>query len=84
MTRLWPEGESIAVVCDGEGRPERFSWRGRPHTVTHIARQWRVDAEWWQARQWRVYYKISTDSGLLVVIYQDLESGDWFLQRLYD
>jgi hypothetical protein len=27
---------------------------------------------------------LSTDTGLLVIIYQDLLSGEWYLQRLYD
>ena len=84
MTRLWSEGEPVAVICDDDGRPERFSWRGRTHAVTHVARRWRVDADWWRTRSWRAYYKVSTDSGLLVVIYQELEGGDWYLQRLYD
>ena len=84
MTRLWPEGETITVVCDAGGRPEQFSWRGRTHRVTHVAHQWRADVGWWRERIWRAYYKVSTDSGLLVVIFQDLAGGDWFLQRLYD
>lgn len=84
MTRLWPEGVAIAVDCDDEGRPARLRWRGRTHTVTHVARAWQVDLEWWRQRIWRRYFKVSTDTGLLLVIFQDLAGGDWFLQRLYD
>ena len=84
MTRLWPEGIPIAVVCNGQGRPDRFTWRGRAHAVTLVALAWRVDLEWWRARTWRAYYKLATDTGLLVVVYRDLVSGDWYLQRLYD
>lgn len=84
MTRLWSEGAAIAVVCDEQERPARLTWRGRAHAVTHVARAWRVDLDWWRERVWRRYYKVSTDSGLLLVIFQDLTSGDWFLQRLYD
>jgi hypothetical protein len=56
-------------------------WRD---SVTEITKIWRVDIDWWRVRIWRAYFKISTDTGLLVVLYQDLMSEDWFLQRLYD
>jgi glycosyltransferase involved in cell wall biosynthesis len=32
----------------------------------------------------RDYYKLVTHTGLLVVIFQDLVTGDWYLERLYD
>lgn len=92
MTRLWPVGLPISVIDDGakdEGirngrRPTRFTWRGQTHQVAEITRAWRVDIDWWQDRVWRAYFKLSTDTGLLVIIYQDLLSGEWYLQRLYD
>lgn len=84
MTRLWPEGAPIAVICDAQGYPQSFTWRGQTHVVTHVALAWRVDLEWWRERVWRSYYKMSTDTGLLVIIYHDLAGGDWFVQRLYD
>lgn len=84
MTYLWPRGVIIAVTCDAQGRPVHLSWRGRTHAVTHVARAWQVDLEWWRQRVWRRYFKVSTDTGLLLVIFQDLAGGDWFLQRLYD
>jgi len=33
---------------------------------------------------WREYFKLTTQTGLLVVIYLDLLNGKWYLQRLYD
>lgn len=85
MTRLWPEGEPIRVATDREGDwPVQFTWRGQTHDVDHITRQWRVHLEWWRDATWRAYYKLTTTSGLLVIIYRDLPGGDWFLQRLFD
>ena len=55
-----------------------------PHPVQAVAKRWRVDQEWWQARIWREYFKLTTKTGLLVIIYRDLLTGDWYLQRLYD
>jgi hypothetical protein len=88
MTRLWSEGQVIAVAgrsrSDGSEEPAAFTWRGQTHRVQEIIRRWRVDLEWWRVRIWRTYFKLNTDTGLLVVIYQDLPSGAWYLQRMYD
>ncbi|MCA9873162.1 MAG: hypothetical protein KC441_05890 [Anaerolineales bacterium] len=91
MTRFWPEGLPILVAADAQERPYRFTWQGRSHQVVYIAQQWRVDTGWWRSggdngdgRVWRAYYKLTTDTGLLLILFQDLSSGEWFLQRLYD
>lgn len=84
MTRLWPSGQPVDVEVDAQGRPAGFFWRGRRHPVGEIVRDWRVDFGWWRQQQWRAYYKLRTESGLLVVLYQDLVSGRWYVQRLYD
>ena len=88
MTRLWSAGYPIVVETrtdSGSGQiPSQFTWQGQPHVVTEISKIWRVDVDWWRVRIWRAYFKISTDTGLLVVVYQDLISEEWFLQRLYD
>ena len=99
MTRLWPKGQPITVttltttdkvdVFSREGPlieavPRRIVWRGEEHQVSEITRYWRIDIDWWKERIWRAYFKLRTDTGMLVVIYQDLIGGGWFLQRLYD
>lgn len=84
MTRLWPAGEAIAVETDELGTPRCFTWRGRAHPVQGVARRWRVDVGWWRQRTWREYFTLVTTTGLLVLIYRDLATGRWYLQRLYD
>lgn len=95
MTRLWSVGLPISVTGAGDDgvpdgsvfdsmRPVGFAWQGQNHQVVEITRAWRVDIDWWRGRVWRAYFKLSTDTGLLVVIYRDLLSGAWYLQRLYD
>lgn len=84
MTRLWPEGQAIDVEQDAQGALVAFTWAQQRHHVAQLAQQWRVDVGWWRRRVWRAYYKLSTDSGLLVVIYHELPDGGWYLQRLYD
>jgi hypothetical protein len=84
MTYLWTEGESIVVSRTLDDVPEAFTWRARTHAVQGVAKRWRVDVDWWRRRIWREYYKLYTRSGLLVIVYQDLVTGEWFLQRLFD
>ena len=84
MTYLWPAGIPITVWADALAAPQRFRWQGQTHQVVAITKRWRVDQTWWQQRLWREYFKLSTRSGLLVVIYRDLLTGQWYLQRLYD
>ena len=84
MTRFWPEGEPIAVTSDDTEIPRAFIWRGQTHQVQDIAKRWRVDVDWWRGRVWREYFKLTTRTGLLVVLYQNLLTGRWYLQRLYD
>ena len=84
MTHLWAEGELIAVRCDGPDNPCTFTWGGATHPVQGIAKRWRVDVDWWRTRIWREYFKLYTRTGLLLILYHDLLTGQWYLQRLYD
>lgn len=85
MTRWWPGSEPLEVEADALGAPLRLTWRGEVHVVAEVALRWRLDEKWWSdSRVWREYFKLATDSGLLVVVYHDLLSGEWKLLRLYD
>jgi hypothetical protein len=84
MSHLWPEGKLITVTINEANLPEQLAWQGRTHEVAVIANQWIIDDAWWQERVWRHYFKLSTTSGFLLIIYRDLVRQTWYLQRLYD
>lgn len=84
MTRFWPEGEPLTVKSNPTQTPLAFVWRGQTHQVQGIAKRWRVDVDWWRGRVWREYFKLTTHTGLLVILYRDVLTGRWYLQRLYD
>jgi hypothetical protein len=84
MTRLWRSGDPIAAQSDADGTPQQFVWQGIAHPVDRIANHWRVDLEWWRLRIWRDYFKVTTGTGMLAVVYHDLEHDRWYLQRVYD
>lgn len=84
MTYLWAGGDPIVVGADGMQTPLHIRWRGQVHPVQHVANRWRVDEGWWNRHVWREYFKVATQTGLLLVVYRDFVTGDWYLQRLYD
>ncbi len=84
MTRLWPEGALIEVSGDSVMFPQRLLWQGQTHTISQITRRWRIKSDWWDVPIWRDYFKLTTDTGLLLIIFHDLLGGQWYLQRLYD
>ena len=85
MTRLSPYGERIEA-WDPQKPPTGFYWQEEPHRILEVCNHWRIHARWWEGGQavWREYFKVTTDSGLLCLLYHDLQSGDWFLSRIYD
>ncbi len=82
MSRLF--WEPIEVKLLNDDKPKQFVWRGRVHTVKRVANCWRVDFGWWRLRIWRDYYKLQTETGLLVVICCDLMTSEWYLQVIFD
>ena len=84
MTRFWPQGAAVSVQVDAAGRPTAFRWKGRRHPVAAVVRTWRVDTGWWRRRVWREYVTVVTTTGLLAVLYRDVEGGGWYLVRVYD
>lgn len=81
---MWTERQTLALQADNKGCPQRFYWGQRPHAVEHISRHWRVHLDWWTLQElWRDYWEVTTDSGLLCVLYHDLVVGDWILERIY-
>lgn len=83
MSRLWHKPAKIVVILS-QDIPYCFIWQSKQHQILLIAQQWRFDVGWWRVRLWRDYYRVTTDTGLLVLIYHNLLSDTWFLERLYD
>jgi hypothetical protein len=82
LTRLWVEGEPVEV-WGGEGTPGGFKWNRASHRVQEVCNRWRAHALWWEPNEmvWREYLKVVTNTGLLCLIYRDLLTGSWYLQR---
>lgn len=87
MTRLWQTGaQPIEAHLDEKERLTSFTWHGTMHPIRRVEQQWEIDTDWWTAegRVWRHYYAVTTITKLLVVIYREMETGEWFVGRMYD
>jgi len=50
-----------------------------------IGQHWRVHTAWWEAREvWRDYWQVATDDAYLCVLYHDLLTGRWHLERVLE
>lgn len=86
MTHLLFEGERIDTRANERGHLDAFTWRGELHRIARVRQRWRVDSDWWTERGAvsREYYAVTTDSGLLCVLFCDVATREWRLARVYD
>ena len=98
MSRLWgrvdtdpsgrvdtdpPDAVTALQVRREDKLPSAIYWQAAWHPVRHIALCWQLDVNWWQARVYRDYYKVLA-AGMALVIYHDLLTDSWGIQRIYD
>lgn len=93
MSRMY--GEPIGVTVQ-DGKPARFTWRGRRYAVLGVLEHWVVSREWWQQNNpdtevpperefWRV--EAAPGDGVPSAVYElrrDAGTGDWLLVRVWD
>jgi hypothetical protein len=86
MTYLWLDGLPIDVELNPTGQPQRLIWNKKKHTVHRILNRWILHDRWWSEQEqiWRDYYYLTTRSGLLLIIFQNVLSQSWFLYKLFD
>ena len=74
-----------AMVEAPEGRPRRIAARVVRGTVEMLAGPWRSSGEWWRPDGWsRDEWDAALSDGALYRIFLDQQSGDWFVEGIYD
>ena len=85
MTHLIPTPlRAIRVERDPPGHLRGFHWHGESYEVASVASTWRIDEGWWVLRTWREYALVTTRQGQLVVLYRDLMTNRWYLERRFN
>ena len=82
MTRVLRPPKRIDVVLDGSGLPAVVRI-GRDSDRVNVVEQFRVSERWWSDPIDRAYMKV-VGSTWIILIFHDLLSGDWFLERIFD
>ncbi|QXJ21071.1 nucleotidyltransferase [Actinomadura graeca] len=91
MTRVFGDPVDVWV---SDGRPVRFVWRGRLHTVRRVLEHWVTTRDWWRERHpdgeatgerefWRVEAGPDREIGVYELRY-DAASETWLLSRVWD
>ena len=60
---------------DEEGRSRRWC-------VEAVGEIWRVQDEWWRTLINRRYVEVVLDGGKHVMLFEDLETGEWCMQSI--
>ena len=77
--------EPVGVELGADGRPAAVRRSGgqavSDGTVEAVLESWRIDDEWWRQPIARRYYEVMLNGGGHVVLFEDLATGGWFVQK---
>ena len=82
------EPQLVTVEIDEFGVPKAVKKRlrlsdGREENATvveSVLEMWRIDDEWWRQLISRRYFAVLLEGGGRVVLFEDLVTGEWFMQ----
>lgn len=83
MSKLFNPPVAIDVKEGAQGEPAAIRYKRVTQRVTGIGRRWRVREGWWRSEAAREYFELQTPR-FACMIYRDLLTGNWYLQRVYD
>lgn len=74
---------AIAVLYRNDGSPITLKLRDRWMDVESLTDMWRIEDEWWRKQPIaRSYYQCTVDKGIIVTVFQDLHTRNWYMQRM--
>ncbi|MFK7822313.1 MAG: DNA polymerase Y family protein [Planctomycetaceae bacterium] len=73
------------VTVSGHSPPYNVRWHGRVHPVVKSWGPERIHTGWWRdANTVRDYYRIETDQGVQLWVFQNVQNGEWFLHGVFN
>jgi len=67
----------VEVEIGAAGLPEMVE----RHAVESVGETWRIDDEWWRLPISRRCVEVILDGGKHVVLFEDLTTGEWWVQK---
>ena len=76
--------QPVEVELGSEGLPQavRNCATAEKIAVEAVIEVWRIDDEWWRQPISRQYIEVVLQGGRHLVLYEDLTTGDWFMQKV--
>jgi|SRR6266568_6095337 len=74
--------QRVEVTLDERGVPvvvKREAGSGR--RIESTGEMWRIDDEWWRTPIVRRYVEVILEGGGRVVLFEDLSTGEWWIQK---
>ena len=71
----------VAVELDAAGQPATVLAADTPLRVEAVCETWRLDDEWWRQPISRRYAEVVLEGGKRVVLFEDMHTREWFMQR---
>ena len=73
--------QRVHVELDDQRRPRVVKREsGNEKRVESFGENWRMDDEWWRQPIVRRYVEVVLEGGGRVVLFEDLITGEWFVQ----
>jgi DNA polymerase-4 len=76
-----PPPYEVQITAGPDGTPRAVVWRERIRPVKTLYESWRERRRWWGRAVERDYYRLELNDGQVRVLYQELRSGQWLLER---
>ena len=84
--------QRVEVELDASGSPTKIEMRNAECgvrniddrgsvTIEAVRETWRIDDEWWREPVSRKYYEVLVEGGGRVVLFVDLVTLEWFVQK---
>ena len=71
----------LCPSAPGEGSGGGAAPGGAGKGVEEVVEEWRIDDEWWRTPIHRRYVEVVLEGGAHVVLFEDVITGEWFLQK---
>jgi hypothetical protein len=68
-----PPGEEVGGTGAAPGRAGK--------AVEDVVDEWRIDDEWWRTPIHRRYVEVVLEGGAHVVLFEDVVTGEWYVQK---
>ena len=76
-----PPPRPIHVTTDPAGLPRALVWPDHIQEVEDVYEAWRERRLWWSRPLERDYFRLETRDGLVRVVFRDVRSDRWLLER---